>query len=447
MAAEKRTILLEDISDPDDVDPLFRRAPVRALLGVPLEIEGRVIGVLQVASRHARSFSEDEMRLLELAADRIARAIERTQINERAHQIAETLQRALLPERLPEIPGVALAARYLPGGPGAEVGGDWYDVVPYPDGRVGLVMGDVVGKGIAAAALMGQLRNGLRIYSLEHDRPDEILDRMNVLLSQLNTFQMSTAVVLTFDPSSDQLCFSAAGHPPPLVLEPDGSASFLESRPSVPLGILPYGRYHVCEATLSPGATLLLYTDGLVERRDASLTAGLNHLRAAANGAPPDPDELCEHVLSVLLPQGPPGDDVALLALRNDSIAGPRLHLRLAPDPDELAVVRRSVERWLESWYVDERDAYRVTLATNEACMNAIEHGFGGGGFEVSGELEEGSVNIMVRDHGNWREPRGPGDGRGIEMMRSLMDEVEVTPASDGTTVRLRHVIRRESGS
>jgi serine phosphatase RsbU (regulator of sigma subunit)/anti-sigma regulatory factor (Ser/Thr protein kinase) len=449
VAAEKRTILLDDVREPADLDPLFRKTDVRALLGVPLEIEGRVIGVLQVASRHARRFPQDEMRLLELAADRIARAIERTQINERAHRIAETLQRALLPERLPEIPGVGLAARYLPGGPGAEVGGDWYDVVPYPDGRVGLVMGDVVGKGISAAALMGQLRNGLRVYSLEHDSPDEILDRMNVLLSQAGAFQMSTAVVLIFDPRSDRLCFSAAGHPPPLMLEADGSARFLESKPSVPLGILPYGNYHVSEAALPAGATLLLYTDGLVERRDASLTAGLNHLRAAANGAPSDPDELCEHVLDVLLPHGPPGDDVALLALRNESIAGPRLHLQLGADPDGLAVVRRSIERWLESWYVDERDAYRVTLATNEACMNAIEHGFGGGsqGFEVSGELEEGAVNVVVRDHGTWREPRDAGDGRGLDMMRSLMDEVEVTPAPDGTTVRLRHVIRHGASS
>src|SRR4051812_14007503 len=446
VAAEKRTILLDDIREQGDLDPLFRRTAVHALLGIPLEIEDRGIGVLQVASRHARRFPADEMRLLELAADRIARAIERTQINERAHRIAETLQRALLPERLPHIPGVALAARYLPGGPGAEVGGDWYDVVPYPDGRVGLVMGDVVGKGIAAAALMGQLRNGLRVYSLEHDSPDEILDRMNVLLSQAGAFQMSTAVVLTFDPGSDRLCFSAAGHPPPLILEADGSARFIESEPSVPLGILPYGRYHVSEAALPPGATLLLYTDGLVERRDTSLTAGLNHLRAAANGAPPDPDELCEHILAMLLPNGPPGDDVALLALRNESIAGPRVHLELGSDPDELVVVRRTIERWLESWYVDERDAYRVTLATNEACMNAIEHGFGPGpdGFEVRGEFEEDAVNIVVRDHGIWREPRDLGDGRGIEMMRSLMDEVEVTPASDGTTVRLRHVIRRE---
>src|SRR5256714_2700173 len=307
VAAEKRTILLADVREPADLDPLFRKTDVRALLGVPLEIEGRVIGVLQVASRHARRFPQDEMRLLELAADRIARAIERTQINERAHRIAETLQRALLPERLPEIPGVGLAARYLPGGPGAEVGGDWYDVVPYPDGRVGLVMGDVVGKGIAAAALMGQLRNGLRVYSLEHDSPDDILDRMNVLLSQAGAFQMSTAVVLIFDPRSDRLCFCAAGHPPPLMLEPDGSARFLESRPSVPLGILPYGNYHVSEAALPAGATLLLYTDGLVERRDASLTAGPDPLPAPGDRAPRGPDARCADRVERLLPPGPPG--------------------------------------------------------------------------------------------------------------------------------------------
>ena len=445
VAAERRTILLDDIRDTGDLDPLFRHTGVGALLGVPLEIEGRVIGVLQVASRRARRFSEDEMRLLELAADRVARAIERTQINERAHQIAETLQRALLPDRLPEITGVGLAARYLPGGLGTEVGGDWYDVVPYPDGRVGLVMGDVVGKGIAAAALMGQLRNGLRVYSLEHDDPDEILDRMNVLLTQLDPLQMSTAVVLIFDPATGGLCFSAAGHPPPLVLRPGGDAEFLESTPSVPLGILPYGRYHRYEGTLEPGATLVLYTDGLVERRDRTLTEGLDGLRAVVRHAPAHPDALCEHLLGAMLPEGPPGDDVALLALHNEPITGSRLHLELGTDPDELAGVRRSIERWLEGSNVDERDAYRVTLAANEACMNAIEHGFGPGnpGFEVSAELAGDAVDIVVRDHGHWREPRSE-DGRGLEMMRSLMDAVEVTPGEGGTTVHLRRAVRRE---
>src|SRR3954463_9158660 len=184
VAAEQRTILLDDIREPSDLDPLFRRAAVRALLGVPLEIEDGVIGVLQVASRQARRFSSDEMRLVELAADRIARAIERTQINERAHQIAETLQRALLPERLPEIPGVDLAARYLPGGPGAEVGGDWYDAIFHGDGRVGLIMGDVVGRGIDAASLMGQLRTAFRAYAIEQPSPVSVLGRLNAAFSQ-----------------------------------------------------------------------------------------------------------------------------------------------------------------------------------------------------------------------------------------------------------------------
>jgi serine phosphatase RsbU (regulator of sigma subunit)/anti-sigma regulatory factor (Ser/Thr protein kinase) len=445
VAAERRTIVVDDIEDTHDLDPLFRGSDIRALLGVPLTIEGRVIGVLEVASRDQRRFSADEMRLLELTADRIAQAIERTRLNERTHHIAETLQRALLPDGLPEIPGVRLASRYLPGGPGTDVGGDWYDVVSYPDGRVGLVMGDVVGRGIGAAALMGQLRNGLRIYALDHDEPAEILDRMNVLLHQLEPGQMSTAVVLVFDPANDRLCFAAAGHPPPIVLGPDGGATLLESTPSVPLGVLPYGRYHAYEGTLVPGATLLLYTDGLIERRGMSLSSGLDHLRAAVSGAPGDPDALCEHVLRLLLPQGSPDDDVALLALANQPIGGPRLHLELDAEPDELSVIRRSLERWLESAYVDERDAYRVTLACNEACMNAIEHGFGTAArrFELDAELVGAEVDIKVRDHGRWREPRDP-DGRGMGMMRALMDDVEVTPGPDGTTVRLRREIRRD---
>jgi anti-sigma regulatory factor (Ser/Thr protein kinase) len=213
----------------------------------------------------------------------------------------------------------------------------------------------------------------------------------------------------------------------------------------VPLGILPYGRYHAFEGNLAPGATLLLYTDGLVERRDSSLGAGLTHLRAACGAGPRDPEGLCDHVLRTLLPQGPPGDDVALLALRNEPIEGPHLHLEMPADPDELAVIRRSMERWLEASYVDERDAYRVTLAANEACMNAIEHGFGrGGGFALDAELDGGEVDITVRDHGRWRDPSTLADGRGLEMMRALMDEVEVTPGPDGTVVHMRRDVRRD---
>jgi serine phosphatase RsbU (regulator of sigma subunit)/anti-sigma regulatory factor (Ser/Thr protein kinase) len=447
VAAERRAIRLDDIQTTDDLDPLFRSSSIKALLAVPLMVDDRTIGVVQVGSERQRRFSDDDERLLQLAADRISQAIERTRLNEHAHHVAETLQRALLPDRLPEMPGVALAARYLPGGPDTDVGGDWYDVARLTDGRVMAVMGDVVGRGIPAAALMGQLRNAFRVYAQDHDEPAEILDRMNVLLHQVGPGQMATAVVLVFDPADGTLCFGAAGHPPPVMLRPDGSATFLENPPSVPLGVLPYGRYRVYEGKLEPGAGVLLYTDGLVEARGVPLTLGLEQLRASVEAGPRDPEALCEDVLATMLPNGPPGDDVALLALRSAPIGGSRLHLEPRTDPDELAPVRHTLERWLEAANVEERDAYRITLAANEACMNAIEHARAAGSFVLDAEIDGGHVNVTVRDTGSWRPARGERGvtgGRGLDMMQELMDVVDVAAEEHGTTVRLRRSVERE---
>lgn len=447
VAAERRALRLDDIETTSDLDPLFRATRIRALLAVPLAVEDRVTGVLQVGTGRERRFSDDDQRLLQLAADRISQAIERTRLNERAHKVAETLQRALLPSRLPEMPGIALAARYIAGGPATDVGGDWYDVVRLTDGRVMAVMGDVVGRGIPAAALMGQLRNAFRVYAQEHDEPAAILDRMNVLLHQVGPGQMATAVVMVFDPAGGELRFAAAGHPPPVVLRPGGEAAFLERAPSVPLGVLPYGRYRVYEGVLAPGSGVLLYTDGLVESRGMPLSLGLEQLKASVSTGPADAEGLCEHVLATLLPNGAPGDDVALLALWNAPVGGPYLHLSLSSDPDELAGVRHTLERWLEAAQVDEMEAYRITLATNEACMNAIEHAGATGEFEVEAVLDDDLVAVTVRDHGRWRAPRGGSGGRGIDMMRELMDLVEVTSEDDGTTVRLHRSLSRSAAA
>src|SRR4051812_15484673 len=336
VAAERRTVLLDDIKDSSDLDPVFRDTGVRSLAGVPLIADGRVIGVIEAASERRRAFTPHDVRLLALAADRLSQAIERTRVNERAHHIAETLQRALLPDRLPGVPGVALAARYLPGGPGTDVGGDWYDVIPAADGRVALVMGDVVGRGVAAASLMGQLRNAFRVYALDGKPPAAILDKVNVLLHQFEPGQMATAVHLEFDPRKERVCFAGAGHPPPIVRLADGTTEFLHGAPSAPLGVLPYTRYHQQDANLPAGATLLVYTDGLVDRPDSSLTTGLAGLLEAVASGPSDPDALCEHVLSRLLPGGPPSDDIALLALQSVPIHGADLTLDVPADPDEL---------------------------------------------------------------------------------------------------------------
>jgi serine phosphatase RsbU (regulator of sigma subunit)/anti-sigma regulatory factor (Ser/Thr protein kinase) len=445
VAAERRTVLLDDIRDSSDLDPVFRDTGVRSLAGVPLIADGRVIGVIEAASERRRAFSPHDVRLLALAADRLSQAIERTRVNERAHHIAETLQRALLPDRLPGVPGVALAARYLPGGPGTDVGGDWYDVIPSADGRVGLVMGDVVGRGVAAASLMGQLRNAFRVYALDGNAPAAILDKVNVLLHQFEPGQMATAVHLDFDPREERVCFAGAGHPPPVLRLADGTTEYMQGAPSAPLGVLPYTRYHQQEARLPAGATLLVYTDGLVDRPDSTLTSGLAGLLDAVASAPADPEALCEHVLHELLPDGPPGDDIALLALQSVPIHGADLSLDVPADPDELALVRHSLSRWLEAAHVDERDAYRVTIAANEACMNAIEHAFAPSDepLHVEAHITDGDVDVLVRDRGHWRErTNGPG-GRGLDLMRSLMDEVDVEPGPAGTTVRLRRAVAR----
>src|SRR5439155_22011454 len=202
----------------------------------------------------------------------------------REHRIAETLQRSLLPELLPEIPGVVLAARYVPATREAEVGGDWYDVVPLPDGRLGVAIGDVAGHGLRAASTMGQLRMALRAYAIESESPGEVLARMQQLVRALGLPDMATVVYLVFDPDSGLVVFSNAGHPPPLVITQDGVASFLEEGLAPPLGTMPHAEHAEATSRLVPGSTLLLFTDGLVERRGSSLREGLERLRQTAAG-------------------------------------------------------------------------------------------------------------------------------------------------------------------
>jgi anti-sigma regulatory factor (Ser/Thr protein kinase) len=226
---------------------------------------------------------------------------------------------------------------------------------------------------------------------------------------------------------------------------PDGKTKFLRGAPSAPLGVLPYTRHHQTAARLPAGSTLLGYTDGLVDRPGTSLTAGLAELRVAVARGPADAEALYEHVLRALLPDGPPGDDIALLALQSVPIEGADLHLDVPADANELALVRHSLSRWLDAAQVEERDAYRVTIAANEACMNAIEHAFAPSDerLQVDARIDNGDVDVLVRDHGTWREREAGSGGRGMALMRSLMDQVDVTPAPGGTTVRLHRAVQR----
>jgi FixJ family two-component response regulator/anti-sigma regulatory factor (Ser/Thr protein kinase) len=448
IVSERRCIVIDDVADADVLSPVLRQR-VKSLLGVPLLADDRIIGVMHVGTTSHRGFTAEDTVVLQLAADRAGRAIERARRFQQEHDTAVTLQRSLLPDRLPDIPGLALAARYLPGAAGTEVGGDWYDVIPLGDGRVGIAMGDVVGRGIPAASLMGQLRNALRAYAIEGHPPAGVLERLDRLVQALSPGRMATLLYMVLEPDGRNATFANAGHLPPLVVEEGRSPRLLEGAPAVPLGVIPYAVFDETAARLEPGSTLVLYTDGLVEERGISIEIRLEDLQRAAAAPFEGPNELCERLLRDLLPAGPGVDDVAVLALTTAPASTDRLALTLPAEPEALITARRALRNWLAEVGVEPETLYDITLATGEACTNAIEHAYAPGeaSFDLEANRGDDDVTVTVRDYGAWREPRGQNRGRGLKLMRTLMDEVNVRSEPTGTTVELRRVVGTDPGA
>ena len=392
--------------------------------GVPRYEGGRYAGYVGTAiDIHERKTMEG--RLLE--------------VYQREHKIAETLQRSLLPERLPQIEGLQLAARYLPGARGAAIGGDWYDVLERPDGRVALVVGDVVGHGLRAAATMGQLRNAFRAYGLVEASPAEVVAHINRLVMSGVEDAMATVVYLVLDRETGEVSYSCAGHPPPLVLTPDGP-HFLEGGRSVPIGAADPAVFREASAVIPPGSSLLLYTDGLVERRDVGLEERLGQLAEVAGAAGDDLDALCDRVIQVVLGDGEPGDDVAILAVRPLAAASERINMTLPADPGSLAGLRRRLARFLHATGASEAEQYELMLTICEAAGNAIEHAYGPGDatYEVEVTFLGGELVATVTDSGTWRDKRGEHRGRGLNIIEKLMDEVQIASHEDGTVVTMR---------
>ena len=285
-------------------------------LAVPLVGRtGRRLGILHVADKLTGDFTESDEVVLTQLAQLAAVAIENAARFQQEHDIAETLQRSLLPSRLPPIPGVDLAVRYRPGGAGTSVGGDWYDVVLLDDGRVALSIGDIMGRGPRAAAVMGQVRTALRAYALQGLPPGVAMRSVDRLLQDLGEGAMATAALLVLDPAVGRLEVVSAGHPPPLVVERDGAAAFVVCEPHTPLGVLDAPIYQPSVRDLPAGALLLLYTDGLVEERDENLADGLERLRTCVDPGIAGLEALCDSVLDRMVP-GEKNDDIALLACR-----------------------------------------------------------------------------------------------------------------------------------
>jgi PAS domain S-box-containing protein len=308
--------------------PLWRPDPGSggSVKAVPLVSRGVLHGGWELRWGAGDALTPEDLRFLRTAGTLVAATLERAALFEQQREVAELLQRSLLPDRIAQPPGVVTAARYLPAGEAAQVGGDWYDVIPLPDGRIGVAIGDVSGHGIRAAALMGQLRGTLRAYALEGHSPGRVLAALNraaVAFTGLTPEQLATVAYAVVDPHGGRMRHARAGHPPLVLVDevPDGwEPRLLDGPAGLPLGVDEQARYAESSADLGVGSWLLGYTDGFVERRDESIDAGLERMLSAIRGTSALAlDEVLEELLHTV-PGGTGDDDIALIALRPELV-------------------------------------------------------------------------------------------------------------------------------
>jgi anti-anti-sigma factor len=415
---------------------------------IPLVAADRVVGAVGVSFRAPRDFDADTRAFLLTLASQVAVAVERASLADVRGEIAETLQRSLLPRTLPQLDRLAVAARYLPGVRGTQAGGDWYDVLPREDGRVALAVGDVVGEGAAAAAVMGQLRSALAGFLLEGHEPASALDLLDRFARSVDGAQVSTVACLLLDPDTGALLHASAGHPPPLVVDETG-ARFLSGGEGPALAVPARARHTQARSLLGAGSTLLLYTDGLVERRPSSLDEGMDRLADVASAARGGSVEgLVSSVLRGLVGEAR-GDDVAVVAAR---LVPAPLELDLVAGASRLREVRARVRRWAAHAALDAETTDDLLLAVGEAAANAVEHAYGGapGRLRVHVALIGGSgVEVTVEDRGRWRPPPpDPGfRGRGLSLMRDLTGSVDIHRGAGGTVVRFRLALPATGGA
>jgi putative methionine-R-sulfoxide reductase with GAF domain len=317
VAASARPVILDRVDPTTVLNPILTAKGIRSLVGVPLIAGGRVIGVLHVGSLTPRRFTSDDISLLQLAADRAAIAVQSQRTAD--DQIATAaLQRSLMPSGLPAVPGLQIAARYVPGS--GVVGGDWYDVFVLPSGELGVVIGDVAGSGLPAGIVMGRMRSALRAYAMETADPAEVLDRLDRKMQHFEPGALATVLYAVLDPALDRVHISSAGHPAPVLAVPGEKGALVDGVGGLMIGVDPRARRQVTTVKFAHGAVLCLYTDGLVERREYPLDEGLARLCDAV--AAQAPEQVCASVMGALVGNAPARDDIALVTLR-----------RLAPGP------------------------------------------------------------------------------------------------------------------
>ncbi|MDP5316263.1 SpoIIE family protein phosphatase [Streptomyces poriferorum] len=420
---------------------------------LPLIAQARPIGALGLLYSDKNGFTGDERNLLVALGSSIAQSLQRAMLYEQEHDLAEGLQQAMLPRRIPDVPGAQIAVRYRSARLGRDIGGDWYDVIPLPGGRVGAVIGDVQGHDTHAAAVMGQLRIVLRAYAAEGHSPATVMARASVFLHELDTDRFATCTYAEADLTTGVVQVVRAGHVDPLVRDADGSCRKVLVEGGLPLGLsAEFGRleYPVSTVELDPGQTMVLFTDGLVELPGADLDEGMQLLTAMIRNGPEDLQRLADRLCESVDERGGE-DDVAVLLLRRKAAHAPQPGGRLQQhvgqnDPEALSSARHMIRAAVRAWGAKER-ADEVELAADELTTNALMHTDGGAIVTIrvlTGPERRLRVDVEDRSSALPRR-RDAGDagvsGRGLMLVDRLADAWGVESRGTGKCVWCEFVI------
>jgi phosphoserine phosphatase RsbU/P len=446
IASELRPVALDRVDSTTVANPILWEKGIRSMLGVPLIAGGTLLGVIHVGSFRPRTFDDHDAMLLEVVADKVAGALQSAlAVSERV--AAGVLQRSLLPSALPRHPQIEFASRYAPAERG-DVGGDWYDAFQLPSGDVWVMAGDVTGHGLNPAIIMGRLRSAMRAYALLGMSPEDVLRGANRKLQFFEPGAMATVVCGVLSPPFREFRVCSAGHPPPIVATRDGGARLLHVSPTPPLGVLADIEPSPLHCPLQDGSTLVLFTDGLVERRGELITHGFERLRSVVRSE--SPERLCGEVMDSLIGQYVPDDDVALLVLRvklevttegrseaaeSAGVSVARSDL-FASRPASVRAARHFIDECVE--LLGLRSLPDIRLMVSELATNAVLHS--DARFDVTVErLDEGTVRVELRDFGPGLPHylnRGVAaeSGRGLQIVDLLAESwgVDVRPGGLG---------------
>lgn len=407
----------------------------------PLSARGRQLGVMRIAGATTPNDVESGVDLWEELALRVAVAVDAAQVYAREHHVADTLQRALLPERLPQDARLAFDAAYLPGAEEAIVGGDWYDAFRLPDERIAFSIGDVAGHGLRAAIVMGEVRQAFRAAALNPNSPSLVLERANTIVNMRTNPVMVTAIFGIVDPRDATVTYASAGHPAPILALPGGTVQLLP-KDGVPLGIVDAIEASDWTFTIAPGALFAVYTDGLIEHSHDVIEGERTLLEAVRAGMAGHDSEPASALLARVFATSGNTDDAAALTVAASDARARSFTFTFTALPMAVPLVRRSLERFAERLGLDEDQRFSLLTATGEAVANAVEHAYPGppGLVRVQAEPQDGALTVTVEDDGKWKPTpaqRREERGRGLPLMRALMDGVEIRTHQARTVVRL----------